>query len=248
MEQQSDAYANVSYTALQFSEEYSCSKSSAGQIVAGLNWMSRNFRLPREDCAYYRELCVHITKVCDEICARYDECFTASNENERRVFGFNLNGPENCGKLGRSVMCARINPRLRYKHAQFIQLLNLLYNRLSFIARRDPTTLQHYIDNSVEIPCYEKLRVLCSTFCDYLKDSNSSVFQLWNQFVKNARMLHNIPEQVFSSVQNSYGVNIEHRHSHRPNYSHRHDHDQNYNHRHDNGSGYRRGNNYDISQ
>jgi len=208
LEQNIVSYANIDFSSLQFSEEFKCARSSAGQIVAGLDWMASNTKEVVNE--YQLSLYKHISIFATEICNKYRQCFmsVAKSEVTKRVFGFHLNGYRNDGKLNRPIVCNRVNLKLRYKYVQFGQLLNLLYNRLDFISKRDPSINQYYINNVEDREQFEKLAIICRDFCNYLRDGGEkSLMSRWAMSVNALRVEHNINNYGNNYNSNNYNTN-----------------------------------------
>lgn len=189
------SFDDISPSSLTFSDQYKCARSTAGQVVAGLSWSVNNVSSTKQPTNEYQSsLYPMVCQLGAEVCKKYTEMFITSVTDpvQRQVYGANLNGVHNDGKLNRCITCKNINDRLKYQYSQFGQLLSLLYDRLLFISRRDVEKIQRYVNDETERHAFESLQVQCAEFCKYLRGDDDSVMSRWSTFVTNTRQKNNV--------------------------------------------------------
>jgi hypothetical protein len=201
-------FTTVNPTTMNFSDEYRCARSTAGQAVVGLQWLAKSVSSTKEATnEYQKTLYPTIVKLANEVCDKYMETFTnVTNPLQVQVYGANLNGRFNDGRLKHDITCKNVDKKLRYKYSQLGQLLSLLYDRLLYISRRDVTKIQRYVDNVDERKHYETLQSLCAQFCGYLRGDDNSVMSRWTAFVNSSRQTNNVqPEQRQQTTRGGRG-------------------------------------------
>ena len=195
------SFDNVDPTHMEFSLMFKCARSTAGQVVQGLqhlvwhlngsNQYTDDKKVPTNE--YQNVLYPKMASLAEKVVSKYLETFVegVSDPLQKQVFGANLNGNRNNGQLNKFIPCRGVNRFLRYKFAQFGQLLSLLHYRLMFIANRDPKFIKRYVDNPSELLHFEELKQLCVNFCDYLRKDDDSVTNDWATCVTEARLQTN---------------------------------------------------------
>ena len=184
------SFENISPMKFEVQEQYKCAKSTAGQTISGLMGLVNNLTSVKQPSNEYQVLLYpKIAELGTDVVNKYLETFVNGIADPLRlqVFGANLNGAGNDGKLNRLVLCKNVDERLRYKYAQFGQLLSLLYDRLLFISRRDATKITRYVNNENERNEFLALQELCGNFCKYLRGEDSSLMNQWFTFVNTTR-------------------------------------------------------------
>ena len=188
-------FTSVDPTTMKFSEEFRCARSTAGQVVVGLRWLANSVSSSKEATNdYQKALYPTITQLANEVCDKYMSTFVSGvvEPLQVQVYGANLNGRLNDGRLKHDIPCKNTDRRSRYKYSQLGQLLSLLYDRLLFISRRDVTKVQRYVDNAEERKHFESLQALCGQFCDYLRGDENSVMSRWTSFVNSSRQTNGV--------------------------------------------------------
>jgi hypothetical protein len=188
-------FTSVDPTTMKFSEEFRCARSTAGQVVVGLRWLANSVASLKEATNdYQKTLYPTISVFANEVCDKYMSTFVSdvTEPLQVQVYGANLNGRLNDGRLKHDIPCKNTDRRSRYKYSQLGQLLSLLYDRLLFISRRDVTKVQRYVDNVEERKHFESLQALCGQFCDYLRGDENSVMSRWTSFVNSSRQTNGV--------------------------------------------------------
>lgn len=195
-------FTTVDPNTMKFSEEFRCARSTAGQVVLGFNFLSSSVLSQNSTNEYQKELYPMIVSLSKEVYEKYMETFVLGEKNsvELQVFGVNLNGRFNDGKLKHNIICKNTKTSSKYKYAQFGQLLSLLYDRLLFISRRDITKIQRYMENKEEYQYFEKLQKLATEFCNYLRNDTNSVMSRWTTFIDVMRQNNNIQPKQKKSI------------------------------------------------
>jgi hypothetical protein len=193
------SFENINPTTMTFSPTFRCARSTAGQVVQGLNHLAMQLngegeyasdkKVPTND--YQQSLYPKMSLLAKQIVDYYTKRFVTDvvDPLQRQVYGANLNGNRNNGQLNKSIPCRGVNRYMRYKFAQFGQLLSLLHYRLTFVAKRDPQYIKRYKENVDECQHFETLRKSCEEFCDYLKKDgdDQTVVAAWASCVADAR-------------------------------------------------------------
>lgn len=199
-------FTTVDPTGMKFSEDYRCARSTAGQVVVGLKWLANNVNSSKEmNNDYQKNLYPTITKMANEVYDKYKETFVTNvtDSVQVQVYGANLNGRFNDGRLKHDIPCKRTDRRARYKYSVLGQLLSLLYDRLLFVSKRDVNKIQRYVDNEEERKHFVSLQQACNQFCSYLRGDDDSVMSRWTKFVNDSRESHGVsskqPERTESS-------------------------------------------------
>jgi hypothetical protein len=198
-------FTTVDPNTMNFSEEFRCARSTAGQVVLGLNYLSSSVLSQESTNEYQKELYPMIVSLSKEVYEKYMQTFVSGTKSdvELQVFGVNLNGRFNDGKLKHNIVCKNTKVNSKYKYSQLGQLLSLLYDRLLFISRRDVTKIQRYMDNKEECKYFEKLQKLATEFCNYLRNDTDSVMSRWTTFVDTMRQNNNVKPKPKKSFANS---------------------------------------------
>jgi hypothetical protein len=188
--QNSVSFSDISPMKFIVQEQYKCAKSTAGQTVSGLSGLIKNLASNKQPSNEYQlVLYPKIIELGTELTNKYMETFV-NNITEPlclQVFGANLNGSGNDGKLNRLILCKNVDDRLRYKYIQFGQILSLLYDRLLFISRRDTSKIMRYVNNENERKEFLILQEKCGDFCKYLRGEDSSLMNRWFSFINVTR-------------------------------------------------------------
>lgn len=196
-------FTTVDPNTMKFSDEFRCARSTAGQVVLGLKYLvsSVSSREPTND--YQVELYPTIIKLADEVCEKYMQSFVykTTGKVKLQVFGVNLNGRFNDGRLKRYILCKNTKATTQYKYSQLGQLLSLLYDRLLFLSRRDVTKIQRYVENEEERTHFETLQKLCADFCNYLRNDENSVMLRWTTCVNTMRQNNNVQPKQYNVEQ-----------------------------------------------
>jgi hypothetical protein len=198
-------FTSIDPSTMKFSEEFRCARSTAGQVVLGLKFLESSVLSQEPSNNYQTELYPLIVKLADEVCEKYMQSFVhgTTDDVKLQVFGANLNGRFNDGRLKHNIVCKNTKIHDKYKYAQLGQLLSLLYDRLLFISRRDVTKILRYVANVEERIHFETLQNLCTEFCNYLRNDENSVMTRWTSFVNTMRQNNNIqPKQQTPERQN----------------------------------------------
>jgi hypothetical protein len=183
-------FTTVDPSTMKFSEDYRCARSTAGQVIVGLRWLANNVNTSKEmNNEYQKNLYPTISKLANEVCDKYMENFVndVKDKVQIQVYGANLNGRFNDGRLKHDIPCKKTDRRARYKYSVLGQLLSLLYDRLLFISHRDVSKIQRYVDNEEERKHFESLQQQCAQFCKYLRGEDDSVMSKWTTFVNESR-------------------------------------------------------------
>lgn len=176
------SFENVNLNNEAFSEDYIVLVGSATQVALGMQYMSQ--RTGDGENEYQRSLYPKLRELSLDVYNKfYEKLLTSELGVQRQVFGANLNGPRNTGSLNRLVPVRGMRRNLRYKYAQFGELLRVLQNRLRFIEGRDPMSVQRYRDSEDERREYNELRNRVHTFLTYM----DNVRDEWAQAVSSAR-------------------------------------------------------------
>ena len=212
-------FTTVDPTTMNFSEDFRCARSTAGQVVVGLRWLANNVNSSKEmHNEYQKNLYPTITKMANEVCDKYMDTFVnnVTDAVQVQVYGANLNGRFNDGRLKHDIPCKRTDRRARYKYSVLGQLLSLLYDRLLFVSKRNVNKIQRYVDNEEERKHFESLQQSCVHFCTYLRGDDDSVMSRWTKFVNDSRESYGVaakqPEK--KAPDNSEDRNEEHRRGH----------------------------------
>jgi hypothetical protein len=197
LEQQTEpvkvSFENIKPSSLPFSQKYKCAKSSSGQVILGMintldqlngtgNYVGKQ-KIPSND--YQKTLYPDIVSLLTELVETYNKIFVdnITDPLQLQVFGANLNGFRNDGQLNRFITCKGVNFRTTYEYAQLGCLLQLLKNRVEFIATRDTSTIKRYQNNPDELKQFEELKARAEHFSTGL----NVVLQKWMESVDKAR-------------------------------------------------------------
>jgi hypothetical protein len=212
-------FTTVDPTSMKFSEEFKCAKSTAGQVVVGLRWLSNTVSSSKEATNdYQKKLYPTITQLANEVCDKYMETFVSgvSEPLQVQVYGANLNGRLNDGRLKHDIPCKNTDRRARYKYSQLGQLLSLLYDRLLFISHRDVNKIPRYVENADERKHFESLQQLCAQFCNYLRGDDNSIMSRWTTFVNSSRQSFNVQSKTQNQEASNRGRGRNYEHAFKP--------------------------------
>jgi hypothetical protein len=187
------SFDNINPLSFQYSGQHKCALSTAGQIINALSNLSLQISDGTKQATndYQRTLYPSIGTVASGVVGRYTQTFVDGTTDPltKQVYGANLNGSRNDGRLNRPVTIRGVNKFLIYDYAQLGQLLNLLRHRLTFVSSRNALSIKRYADNEQERVHFVALQGLTQDFCKYLSDE---VYPQWEQFVNNARIQNSI--------------------------------------------------------
>lgn len=209
VKQMNISFDNIDITTFPFSLSYKCAKSTTGQVVQGLQHMALQFMGEKEykdnkkeiKNDYQKYLYPKIATLAIKVVEEYRKYFVEGIEDplRKQVFGANLNGNRNDGQLNKFIPCRGVDKNLRYKYAQFGQLLSLLMYRLTFIINRNPDNVKRYRENNDEKQHFIELKNRVSKFCRFLKNSEKSIFNQWEACLTEAHKLHKIEKKLPTS-------------------------------------------------
>lgn len=180
---------------MQYSPLYKCGKSTAGQIILGLHHLAmhidgkddydNNKKEISNDYqrVLYPKMAIIATKVVDTYIKYFVNDIT--DPIKKQVFGTNLNGKKNDGQLKSLIMYNGVDKNIRYKFAQFKQLLTLLLYRLNWISNKDSNNLlKKYEKNTDEINALNDLKLKTKAFSVFVKDE---ILVEWSKIVNETR-------------------------------------------------------------
>jgi hypothetical protein len=183
------SFDDISLEHLSFNETFRVTRGSASQVVLGLRNMLQKLSNPEND--YQRSIYPHLVSSINKLVDEYQTTFlSVSDSVEKQVYGANLNGFRNDGSLYRSVNSG-INRSLTYGYSQFGQLVRVLVNRLKFVVKRDPQSVERYKISSSEMTAYKKLQTASSSYLNVVTD----VMNEWGKTVEEARKSHGVQKE-----------------------------------------------------
>lgn len=209
------SFDNIDPLTFHFDPIFKCSLSTAGQVIQGLYHLSQSLngegvyesakKEPKNE--YQKLLYPKISELSTKTVMRYREMFVdnITDPLQKQVYGANLNGIKNNGQLNKFITCSSVDDKVRYKFAQFGQLLSLLEYRLTFIIKRNISEIQRYNENENERVHFESLRLLSEEFCKFLKD----IFAEWSAHVDESRRTNGYVPQPHS--QRKFGRSFQYR-------------------------------------
>jgi hypothetical protein len=187
------SFENIDPRVFQHSGQYKCALSTAGQVINSLNDLATQIgngtKIATND--YQKCLYPSIGTIANNVVTKYISTFVDNVDEPltKQVFGANLNGSRNDGRLNRPVTIRGVNRFLKYEYSQLGQLLNLLRHRLTFVSSRNVSSIKRYAENDNERTHFVTLQELTQTFCTYLSDE---IYPQWEQFVNDARIQNSI--------------------------------------------------------
>lgn len=204
------SFDDISIEHLAFSPDFKVVRGSATQIVAGLKAM--NERTGSGENEYQKNIYPKLKSLIEKVVNGYTEKLLTTDEGlQRQVFGANLNGIRNDGRLNFPVGLTdkgagrnTIKPNLTYTYLQFGPAIRLLSQRLKFISNRDPMAVQRYKDNDVEREQFVLLKTRATEFLTFLE----TVKLEWHEAVQEARKTCGIvakTEELKSPSSKSHG-------------------------------------------
>jgi hypothetical protein len=197
------SFDDISLEHLSFNETFRVTRGSASQVVLGLRNMLQKLSNPENEYqhAIYPQLVTAINKLVDT----YTSSFLSVTEpTEKQVFGANLNGFRNDGSLYRSVNSG-INRSLTYGYSQFGQLVRVLVNRLRFVVKRDPQSVERYKNSSSEMTAYKNLQSAADAYLTVVNE----VMDSWSKTVDESRKAHGVQRENTNNRHTSRQVNRE---------------------------------------
>lgn len=188
------SFDDISLNKIDFKEEYKLIMSTSSQIIVGIQNMTKTLNEGEND--YKNRLLSKIKELSLDVVQKYENLLITTEGVQRRVFGVNLNGLMNNGRLNRPIEIKNIKYNLAFKYAKFGDLLTTLINRMYFIAERDETKIKRYqlkVDEKTE---FVLLKQKVGEYLLYLDNVNKQ----WIEFIKN---MHNSPDYQQLTNNNS---------------------------------------------
>lgn len=208
----SPAYVPVSFDTVgldvvKYADSFFTRFGSCSQVVKALSSLRTQEREATTDTskqAYQTFLYPRMFDLADEVVTFYNTTVLADLDTSvlrRQVYGANLNGLRNNGILKNAVFTKGVHFNLRYKFAQFGQLVRLLVQRLTYITERDVSTIKRYQTHQDEREFFVELQGRCKTFLQLLQSSEpTSVLTRWHGVVAQARTDNNVQVKKYSGV------------------------------------------------
>lgn len=191
------SFDDISLEHLSFNETFRVTRGSASQVVLGLRNMLQKLSNPEND--YQRSIYPQLVESINRLVDSYTSTFlTVTDATERQVFGANLNGFRNDGSLYRSVNSG-INRSLTYGYSQFGQLVRVLTNRLRFVVKRDPQSVERYKNSDSEMVAYKKLQQAADAYLTVVNE----VMESWSKTVDESRKTHGVQRENTNTRQTS---------------------------------------------
>ena len=193
MDQQQTSYVptpvsfdDISLDRLSFNDIFRVTRGSASQVVLGLRNMLQKLTTPEND--YQKSIYPQLTTSINTLVDNYVNTFlNVTDVFDKQVFGANLNGFRNDGSLYRSVNSG-INRSLTYGYSQFGQLVRVLVNRLKFIVKRDPKSVERYKTSENEMVSYQSLQQAAEKYLNVVTEVTDN----WSKTVEEARNTHGV--------------------------------------------------------
>jgi hypothetical protein len=189
------SFDDISLDHISYNESFRVCLGSAGQIVKAIKRINEQLvgtekeqkKLPENK--YQETLYPELTKLSKEIVDKYNEIFMSDLNDpiKKQVFGANLNGSKNMGVLSRNVLVRGVKFGLKYKFAQFGQLLNTLIQRFEYIHTRDPMAVDRYKNSEVERNSFKLLQSKSDSFIKFITNDTDGIYIKWNAIVTKAR-------------------------------------------------------------
>lgn len=191
------SFDDISLEHLSFNETFRVTRGSASQVVLGLRNMLQKLSNPENDYqrSIYPQLVTSINRLVDSYTSTF---LTVTDATERQVYGANLNGFRNDGSLYRSVNSG-INRSLTYGYSQFGQLVRVLTNRLRFVVKRDPQSVERYKNSDSEMVAYKKLQQAADAYLTVVNE----VMDSWSKTVDESRKTHGVQRENTNTRQTS---------------------------------------------
>jgi hypothetical protein len=191
------SFDDISLVNLSFNESFRVTRGSASQVVLGLRNMLQKLSNPENDYqrSIYPQLVTSINRLVDSYISTF---LLVTDATERQVFGANLNGFRNDGSLYRSVNSG-INRSLTYGYSQFGQLVRVLVNRLKFIVKRDPQSVERYKNSESEMTAYKKLQQASDAYLSVVNE----VMDSWSKTVDESRKTHGVQRENTNARQST---------------------------------------------
>ena len=197
------SFDDISLEHLSFNETFRVTRGSASQVVLGLRNMLQKLSNPEND--YQRSIYPQLVTSINRLVSEYQTKFLSVTEPvEKQVFGANLNGFRNDGSLYRSVNSG-INRSLTYGYSQFGQLVRVLTNRLRFVVKRDPQSVERYKNSSSEMSAYKNLQSSADAYLTVVNE----VMDSWSKTVDESRKAHGVQRENTSTRHTSRQANRE---------------------------------------
>lgn len=197
------SFDDISLEHLSFNETFRVTRGSASQVVLGLRNMLQKLSNPEND--YQRSIYPQLVTSINRLVDSYTSTFLSVTEpTEKQVTGANLNGFRNDGSLYRSVNSG-INRSLTYGYSQFGQLVRVLTNRLKFVVKRDPQSVERYKNSESEMSAYKKLQQAADGYLSVVNE----VMDTWGKTVEEARKTHGVQRETTNTRQSSRQNNRE---------------------------------------
>lgn len=199
-------FSRIDPNYLDYEETYRCSQGAIGQIIRAMDEETEKEKALEND--FQKILYPGIDEVYTDIVDEYMQIFSepfdpTSSDIKRQVFGANLNGSQNNGKLRGSISKQRIR-FTTYQHVTAGDLIELLKSRCEFIYTRDPMGVTRYQVNEAERTEFCQLQELCKQFYDYLSTVSEP---RWKEVVEEARKT--LPEKPTRSTNSTQSAQSE---------------------------------------
>ena len=191
------SFDDISLEHLSFNETFRVTRGSASQVVIGLRNMLQKLSNPEND--YQRSIYPQLSTSINRLVDTYTSTFlSVTDPTEKQVTGANLNGFRNDGSLYRSVNSG-INRSLTYGYSQFGQLVRVLVNRLKFVVKRDPQSVERYKNSESEMTAYKKLQQSADVYLTVVNE----VMDSWGKTVEESRKTHGVQRENTNTRQSS---------------------------------------------
>ena len=186
-------YKNISPIDLKFSTNFFCSYSTVGQVMSSIYNINQQL-INIENKTIVQEKIIELTDMLfNNYMNNFINIFDKDTIDRRKeVYCINLNGFLNNGQLSRCITVNNvINEKLKYKDAQFIDILELLKFRLLFIIKKDFTKSQKYNDDIDFRNNIDEIKSKINDFYEYLE----GIIKNWVEFI-NDQYVPDIPNPI----------------------------------------------------
>ena len=176
------SWDSISHEKLNISENHRVCLGTTGQIIKAIHTLydrynntSDEYKKPENK--YQESLYPNLSNLANEVCTTYENTFiqNVTDNVQMEVFGANLNGVRNDGTLRHPISTSDVPKNLKYKFAQFKQLLRVLTQRLHYIATRIVDGVERYKNDQAQRGHFIELQTRCVTFLQYLNGQISTV-------------------------------------------------------------------------
>ena len=174
-------WSNIHWSKLDFAENYKVCYGAAGQIIKGMNMSLLQINNSSDE--YQNELQNALKEYIKEVILKYEELFMNdilnSDSIKKQVYGANLNGIDNNGRLKLLIGTSRINKSLSYDNAQFGQLLAILSQRFSYLETREYSNVERYKNDIVQRNYFLELQIKSREFLNFINNDENSIKKKW---------------------------------------------------------------------